>query len=77
LVWLLVLDDQADHFDYESNAWLTSDEKQRLQKLEEDREAKIQASRNKISITLDLAGRQIITTQGLYFFLFKNYFTHN
>jgi len=58
-----VYDDQEDHFDYESNPWLSKKEKEQHRKRAEERERQQIQEKNRISITLDLAGRQIISTQ--------------
>ena len=56
----MILDDQADHFDYHGNQWLSEKQKQLMQKRQDDNDAKIREDQRKIVVTLDLAGRQII-----------------
>jgi hypothetical protein len=53
------VDDQSDYFS-SSNSWLSPEERQRLQKLEEQARQKREENRGKVSITLDLAGRQVV-----------------
>lgn len=60
LIWKNILDDQADHFDYKGNQWLSQNEKALLEKRESDIDAKIREDQRKIIVTFDLAGRRII-----------------
>jgi uncharacterized repeat protein (TIGR03833 family) len=53
------LDAQADY--YESTAWLTDDEKNRIDKLQAKKKANNVPSNRKYRMTLDIAGRKVYT----------------
>lgn len=64
-------DDQTDHFDYESNSWLSEKEKEAQRKKREAEDAAMEEDKRKIKITLDLAGRRIVEQTGAFLFLFS------
>lgn len=55
-----VLDDESDYFATDSNQWLSPNEREKLQKREEELRELRHASRKDRKITLDFAGRQVI-----------------
>lgn len=55
-----VLDDESDYFATESNQWLSTAERDKLRKKEEELRELRHASRKDRKITLDFAGRQVL-----------------
>ncbi|XP_061616734.1 activating signal cointegrator 1 [Phyllopteryx taeniolatus] len=55
-----VLDDESDYFATESNKWLSTAERDKLRKKEEELRELRHASRKDRKITLDFAGRQVL-----------------
>lgn len=54
-----VIDDQGDFFEIESNAWLAPEERENLQKQQVLQERLEQQRKDKITVTIDLLGRQV------------------
>jgi len=55
-----VIDDEADYFSTDSNQWLSTQDREKLRKREEELRSQRFASRKDRKITLDFAGRQVI-----------------
>lgn len=58
-----VIDDESDYFATDSNQWLSKQEREALQKREEELRELRHASRLARKITIDFAGRQILEEQ--------------
>jgi len=54
-----IIDDQADYFSIEGNAWLDRDERRRFREEQEAQQAAEEERRRKIGVTLDLLGRKV------------------
>lgn len=54
-----IIDDQADYFSIEGNAWLDRDERRRLREEQQAQEAAEEKRRRKIGVSLDLLGRKV------------------
>lgn len=55
-----VIDDESDYFATDSNQWLSKQEREALQKKEQELRELRHASRLTKKITIDFAGRQIL-----------------
>lgn len=55
-----VIDDESDYFATDSNQWLSKQEREALQKREQELQELRHASRLAKKITIDFAGRQIL-----------------
>lgn len=55
-----VIDDESDYFATDSNQWLSKQEREALQKREQELRELRHASRLAKKITIDFAGRQIL-----------------
>ncbi|KAH3840986.1 activating signal cointegrator 1-like [Dreissena polymorpha] len=55
-----VIDDEADYFSTDSNQWLSTQDREKLRKREEELRSLRHAPRKDRKITLDFAGRQVI-----------------
>lgn len=55
-----VIDDQSDYFEIDSNTWLSQQERNELKARARDEAAAQEARKNKVTITVDLLGRQVL-----------------
>ncbi|CAL9123908.1 unnamed protein product [Musa textilis] len=55
-----VIDDQSDYYEIEGNSWLSTEEKQLLQKKQKEIEEAAEARKRKVIVTFDLLGRKVI-----------------
>ncbi|DBA78040.1 TPA: hypothetical protein ACH3X2_008016 [Trebouxia sp. C0005] len=55
-----VIDDQSDYFEIDSNTWLSDQERNELKARARDEAAAQEARKNKVTITVDLLGRQVL-----------------
>ncbi|KAL5747439.1 hypothetical protein ACOSP7_024442 [Xanthoceras sorbifolium] len=58
-----VIDDQSDYYEIEGNSWLSKEEKELLQKKQEEVEEAERAKRNRVVVTFDLVGRKVLLNQ--------------
>ena len=56
-----VIDDESDYFSADSNRWLSPEERDARKKTEEKRRLMREEAKKKITITLDFAGRRVVT----------------
>ncbi|KAK9810597.1 hypothetical protein WJX73_003330 [Symbiochloris irregularis] len=59
-----VLDDQSDYFDVDSNAWLSAEERKQLKAQDAAIREAEEARRNRVTVTIDLLGRQVLMEEG-------------
>ena len=55
-----VIDDESDYFSVDGNSWRSTDEREALQKKEDDLRGQVYASRRNKAVTLDIAGRRVV-----------------
>ncbi|KAL3142102.1 hypothetical protein ABBQ32_004722 [Trebouxia sp. C0010 RCD-2024] len=55
-----VIDDQSDYFEIDSNTWLSREERDQLKARARDEAAALEARKNKVTVTVDLLGRQVL-----------------
>ncbi|KAJ4972872.1 hypothetical protein NE237_006046 [Protea cynaroides] len=55
-----VIDDQSDYYEFESNSWLSKEEKDVLKKKQQEIEEAERARRSKVVVTFDLVGRKVL-----------------
>ncbi|KAJ8772957.1 hypothetical protein K2173_028134 [Erythroxylum novogranatense] len=58
-----VIDDQSDYYEIEGNSWLSKEEKELLQKKQEEIEAAEKAKRSKVVVSFDLVGRKVLVNE--------------
>nr|XP_043636199.1 activating signal cointegrator 1 [Erigeron canadensis] len=56
----IVIDDQSDYYEIEGNSWLSTEEKELLEKRKEELEEAERANRSKVVISFDLVGRKVL-----------------
>ena len=55
-----VIDDQSDYFAIDSNAWLSDEERAELKRRQAEAEAAAEASKKRMTVTVDLLGRRVV-----------------
>ena len=56
-----MIDDESDYFSADSNRWLSPEERDARKKTEEKRRQLREEAKKKITVTLDFAGRKVVT----------------
>jgi len=55
-----VVDDQGDYYSTSNSSWLTSEEREKIEGLEEERREAVHTRRRDVKVSIDIAGRRVV-----------------